>query len=429
VPRRNVEPAPLPSGGVHDYFGSGTFDPEHFGDVGTGPLEPTESTGELPFTGDAVPSGASVALDVADLGEHPARTSGRGPAEAWPTGRSPESGALIIDPVEVRLAADYGPPPSAGLLSPLYAVRVVRRRGELESTIKRLAVVLAAAETKRDALLAATALELRGKALMVEGGDDLYAPVVEIERLALDRRSSLAGANADYDRRAQEIEHGAEALRREAARLDGAVELAARELSKQRELLERATAKKKRLYIEVRAIMDAAEKSGGAFSSAQSTRIAELEAAVAAHNPELERAQRATEEAEAAHATAEAEGRQVARRLAEASRVRRSLDDEFRKQIGVRSEGVEESERERAQALADVMRRILAGRGRMVDVPKDVLAGIAEADRAVHSGALELEKLVRALDSYDRGAYRRGRVVIGIVLALAIVAIAVGFFV
>jgi hypothetical protein len=53
-------------------------------------------------------------------------------------------------------------------------------------------------------------------------------------------------------------------------------------------------AKKKRLYIEIRGIMEAAEKSGGGFSASQSARIAELESAVASHGPEVERCERET---------------------------------------------------------------------------------------------------------------------------------------
>lgn len=381
---------------VQDYFGSGNFDASDFG----------ESHENLET------------VDLVGGGADPL-------ARTWPTGTTPDVAALVIDSVEVRLAADYGPAPKHALASPLYAVRVARRRGELEANTKQLAAALSDAEKKRDDILVATALQLRGKVLLVEGGDDLFAPVVEIERLALERRSSLAGTNAEYDRRARELEESMEAIRREAAQRKLDVDRAAQALAKQRETLERVMAKKKRLYIEIRGIMDAAEKAGGDFSASQSARIAELEAAVAAHNPDVERCERDVGTAETALAAAEADGKQVERRHVEAERRRSALDQEFQKQIGVRAEGVNESERARVQALSDVMRKILAARGDIVDVPRESLDGIAKVDEAVHTRALELEKLVRALDAFDYDAYARGRLLIGVAIALVVAAVVV----
>ena len=252
----------------------------------------------------------------------------------------------------------------------------------------------------------------------------MFAPVVEIERLALDRRSALAGTNAEYERRAQEIEDGAQALRAEAARKAADVQVLAAALAKQGEIFERAAAKKKRLYIEIRAILDTAEKSGGDLTAQQTARVAELEGAVAAHSPELERAEHAVRAAEATHGAADAEGKHLAQRIAEAGRHRRALDDEFKTQIGVRSEGVSETERRRAEVLVEVMRKILAARGRIADVPKETLDGIARADEAVHARALELEKFVRAIDAYDHDAYRRGIIVGAAALALLIATVA-----
>lgn len=383
---------------VQDYFGSGTFDADHFGDVGAN-LETVDVVG-----------GETRLL-----------------ARTWPTGTTPDSTGLIVDPVEVRLAADYGPPPKNAISSPFYAVRVARRRGELEAKTKQLTGALAEAEQRRDELLLATALELRGKVLLVEGGEDLFAPVVEIERLALERRSSLAGTNAEYDRRAHELDARAQEIRQEAARKEVEIERAAHALAKQRETLERVMAKKKRLYIEIRGIMDAAEKSGG-FSAPQSARIAELESAVAAHSPEVERCERDVGAAETLLASAEADSKQIGQRLVQAERHRGALDEEFQKQIGVRAEGVNESERARFEALSDVMRKILAARGDIVEVPEESLDGIAKADQAVHARALELEKFLRALDAFDYDAYSRGRLVIGLAIALVVAAIVVALF-
>jgi hypothetical protein len=132
--------------------------------------------------------------------------------------------------------------------------------------------------------------------------------------------------------------------------------------------------------------------------------------------------------AETLLASAEADGKQVGRRLIEAERRQGALDEEFQKQIGVRAEGVHESERARVQALSEVMRKILAARGDIVEVPQESLESIAKADQAVHARALELEKFLRALDAFDYDAYGRGRVIIGVAIALVIAVIVVALF-
>lgn len=432
--------APVPSkraaeSSVQDYFGSGTFDADHFGDLGAGPTLLTDDSsigafGEPSFSKDESDDPSTSFIDVA----HPAlkgvspRIATVATSATWPTGRSPESASLTIDPVEVRIAADYGAPPATLFATPVYAVRVLQRRGSLRTRLERASDAFSQAERARDELLVSAIQDLRGKVLLVEGGEELFAPVLEIERLALERRSALAGTNEEHDRRAAEIERGANALRQEAVENRAHVEQAAAELTRKKERYDRAAAKKKRLYIEIRGILDASEKSGGALSPARSSRIAELESDVAAHNPELERSAHDVNVATSAHDAAEAEGKRIARRLAEADRVRKALDEEFQKQIGVRTEGVSESERQRAEALAEVMRRLLASHGRFVEIPRDVLDAIQRGDDTVAQKALELEKLVRAIDSYDQNAYQRGLVVMGTALALLIGVIVVALF-
>jgi len=360
----------------------------------------------------AVPPGLETSIEVA--GRPQPRAEARG---AWPTGRTPDASSIAIDPVEVRIAADYGPPPANVFSNPMYAVRVFQQRRDLRTRLQAATDEFTRVEKARDDLLVGAAQELRGKILLAEGGEDLLAPVLEIERLALDRRSALAGTNAEYDQRAQEIEDGVESLRRQAAEKRSETDEATVALEVRKSAFERASAKKKRLYIGIRGILDAAEKAGGKLSSGQSARVAELEAAVLAHKPELERAEHDLKMAEAARAAAETDAKQIGRRVAEGARVRRALDDEFQRKIGARSEGLSESERQRADALAEVMRRLLALRGRLVEIPKDLVDRIAKADEAVTKRAWDLEKLLRGIDSYDRDAYQRGIVVMGVVVA------------
>jgi len=68
-----------------------------------------------------------------------------------------------------------------------------------------------------------------------------------------------------------------------------AVERAAAELAERKHAHQREEAKKKRLYIEVTAILDAVEKAGGVPTADQAARLAAREADIAAHKPDLDR--------------------------------------------------------------------------------------------------------------------------------------------
>ncbi len=341
----------------------------------------------------------------------------------WPTGMSPDTASIRIDAVDVALAADYGTAPAGIFRTPSYALRVFRRKRVLAARVTELAARLTEAERDRDALIVSMVQDLRGRILMTDEGEALFSTVAEIERTALDRRSALAGTSAEYDRRAKELEEHATLLRKEAEAKLSATGQAQTLLDERRHLLDRAEAKKKRLFIEVRAIVDAAEKAATPMTPAQSAKLEQLEEEVSRNKPDLDLRARETAAAQATLDAASAEQQKVARKLRELDRLKKELDQTFQKQIGARSEGVEAANQQRVDAFASVGRAVLAARGRLVAVPAEILDAITRSEKTVLTRATDLEKTLRALDSYDRNASRNGLTVAVAIVGAVLLAV------
>jgi hypothetical protein len=415
-----------------DYFGSSSFEADDESALGLD-LDTSEAparSGPGPALGIPGGGGAEPALDLYEgslyegstasaAASVPARVSATPAARKWPTGTSPDAASLTIDPAEVTLLAEYGRAPDNPVLAPVYAVRVLLCRRPLARAARERAAELADAERRRDELLGRMLLELRGRLGESEEGAAILEPVVAAEKLALDRRAALAGESDEFGRRADDLEREVELLRGEAEERAARVDEHAAKAAEAGRCLSRAEAKKKRLYIELRGIIDVSEKAGGALSGDQARRVAELEAEIAAHEPALAAATADASAASAALATARKAVDDVQRKMRDVERRRRALDREFETRIGARSASTAEAEARRAALLADAARQVLAAKGRLAVVSDSILDGIARADAEVATRALELEKYVRAAKSYDPDVLKQGIAVgVGAVLAL-----------
>jgi hypothetical protein len=249
--------------------------------------------------------------------------------------------------------------------------------------------------------------------------------VKALEKVALERRDHLSGANAEYGRFADEVKGQMGKLEAQRAAAESQVQAHTTRVDEAERVFQRADARKKRLYIEIRAIVEASEKARTAPPPPQAARLAELERLVAEQRPEHEAAEAAFGVARAARKRAEEEVNQVARTIRDADRRARAQDDAYQKQLGTRSAGVSEVEAERARALADVGLAVLAARGRLVDVPAATLSPIELVDAKVAARALELEKHVRAMDAHDASALRAGIGILAGLVALLLLAILV----
>jgi hypothetical protein len=370
---------------------------------------------ELALDDDAIESTAASARSL------PARSLE--PERAWPTGVSPDSAHLDLDPSEVALAAEYPPPPATYFTSFPYAVAVLLRKKALGAKVRELNEQLLDAERRRDGLLVAMVNERRSELERAPDGRKLLEFVNRIEALAREKRTALTGLSDELGRRSADLEGEAGTVARERTASARELEIARAVLAEREQAHDRAEARKKRLYIEIRAILDAVEKAGGKATSAQTAELAAREAEVAAHRPELERTLGELAEARAVLQSREATDEDNARRAREVDRRRAAFASEAQDRWGAQNQGVVEAEAHRTEALVEAARGILAAKGRILDVSGATLDAIAAADADVAACARELERHVRAIDAYDREGVKNG--IISVAAALAVVVLAV----
>lgn len=345
-----------------------------------------------------------------------------------PSGETPDDDALDVGPFDIDRAARFGPPPSSWLLSPGYAVRVLRRRRELRGATATLAQQLESAEDERDAALDEAA-RARWTELEADGRfGELLTRARDADREAAAASEALAKTNSAY---------GDELRRLDAARADlDRRRLEALTVEQQREAeqtqrergLERAEARLQRLGIEQRNARRLQEEAAQADSPTKlpeghEERMAELATQIPELLAEVDRHRALFKEASAQSQQARAETQRLTRELAAVEAERRSLESHFAKEASSRSASLGSAERERRRARGDIARALLR---------TELGASLAESDLErlrAHDGRVRQaarERLAHglALDAFDRSAYRTGLWLLGsgaLLLLLAIV--------
>jgi hypothetical protein len=345
------------------------------------------------------------------------------PERPWPSGVSPDSANIDLDPSEIALTAEYPPPPASYFATFPYAVGVLLRKKALGAKVCELNERLLDAERRRDGLLVAMVGERRAVLESAAEGRKLLEFVTRIETLAQEKRAALTGLSDEIGRRSADIEGEARSIAKQRVASGRQIEIAKAVFAEREEAHDRVEARKKRLYIEIRSILDAVENAGGGATPAQNAELSAREADVAAQRPELERTLRELSEARAVLESREATDQELARRARDVERRRAAFASEAQDRLGVRNQGVMEAETHRKEAIVEAARGILAAKGRLVDVPPTTLDAIAAADAEVAACARELERHVRAIDAYDREGVKNG--VIAAITVIAVIVLAV----
>ncbi len=376
---------------------------------------PTPGAGFSPFDDD-IAAGPSLELDTTQGGPSipaPPRSgtsmpapfpsasapvSMRAPAEGRPSHSSVTDG-VTADPFEAKVLADYGPPPDAFWQTPMYAYRVVKRRGELR---RALAEVKLDAERSlklvEDALVA---LGERARSMTKDGASTSAAPMLErvqqAEELLRSRDTALAGTMDAHRSTLAEIETRLGIAEADLARAKDAEARAQAAFETADADMARADAKLKRIDIEIR--------------NGVAGRAGERDACAA------ELADKTPKRAEAERALAEA--RRVVNvagvRVTAVTGERTAQNQRFSRQSSTRGAGVDDAQAQLRSALA------LLGRALIADGSS---AGTEEALNLARNAVARLEEQAQtktkslALHQSALSAFDAGKVVLGLTLVL-----------
>ncbi|NLE86057.1 MAG: hypothetical protein GX607_06625 [Myxococcales bacterium] len=335
----------------------------------------------------------------------------------WPTGVTPRDEELPVVPEEIRSLAGFGAPPSFLFATPIYALRVWRRRRALGVRVAEARRALGALEKERDERVMHVAETARAR---LEGDARHHTLMLELrahEAAIAEGEAALSSSAAELEERTRELERQldelAETLRDQGASVDRARD----EVRAIEGRLERVEGRHKRIEIERRALLDVARRklgpAGGALPPEMVGPLAELDAREAALRPELEEA-RATLEAARARRDAAVSARELTHQRALEVRARRDAFTNRRTQeLAGPTRALEEARARRSTALVELGRAVLAQRGH-VPVDEALLEPLRVLDAQVRVAAAELQRLRLARAAYDEPAARRGAWILGL---------------
>jgi hypothetical protein len=383
--------------------------------------------GHNPFDDDEDMSGASgLNLDLAVA--PPPRQSGSLPAAPLsgpashrslpaPEGAAPpiETASGDADPFEARALADFGPAPEAIWLAPMYAFRVTKRQGELRQALAEKRAELARAATQAEDALVAFAERVRPTA--EKTGWRGFANVAAEEEVLRGRDSGLAAEMdghkaelAQVDARLAEAEEAYEQVKAEERTVEA--HLAAAE-----ETRARAEAKVKRIDIELRNVGAGAGGDMGSTQALLGARMAERDARaeeVAAQQPVIAEIQ----------ARLAAARRNLATAAAKVSAVRSdrtAAEGRFKRQVGTRGEGVEESRRRVRAALVEAGRMALTDQGAFGDDFATAREDVRQAEKRAVDASRAVALHEAALTVHDPKKVQMGFVIAGVAVALVLI--------
>lgn len=350
----------------------------------------------------------------------PASSTGLPPSRSTSGLEAVEEPPIELDPFEVLAFADYGPIPQKPWEAPSYAIRVVLRRRQLKAEARRIEKERELREAAFFDTLVSLVESLRPSLEAHPDGGRWLAPIFEIEAQARARGEALESTSSEFSTKAGEIDKEIavieEACEIEAQKLEPLTE----ELDRRKAELSRAEAMLKRIDIEIRAAKQAARAAAGPEATVAPPEHAEKIASLS-HERELRAKDvaQAKSEVDEVRRPHQAQERVIADRrkqIADLRKARKSLEESYRRQLSVRSEGVAEAERERREMSIEIGKRLLEESPLPLH---DASRKATEAAReALFSVRKELAKYERAILAFEREHLKRGLTLIGVAAAL-----------
>jgi prefoldin subunit 5 len=116
----------------------------------------------------------------------------------------------------------------------------------------------------------------------------------------------------------------------------------------------------------------------------------------------------------------------VQRRISDLQKQRRTIEQSYSKELGVRSQGVEQAQSERRAALVTIGARLMEMQTPIV--PEPLRQGFFQAQELLSASIREVERMEQALGTADPAAVKKGWMVLGggavVLLLLFVVLIA-----
>lgn len=336
----------------------------------------------------------------------------------------PNQDAIEIDPVDVKVLADYGAEPKAIFETIPYAIRVVKRQRELKRSLEGIRAAVKEAEARRDERLVELGTLLRP----VIAGNSEYASfaknIGDAEKVVQERESALAQTNAQFRDKAAAIDAEIAGLGPEQQTLEAEVDAKKKAFDEADRLRQKHEARRKRVEIDVRA----AQAKLAAMETSPADR-AQAQALIASANQERETraaeeklAVQAAQRAESELATARGLLDRLEQKIEGLRQKRRTLEQEYSRAGAARSEGVAEAGKEMRTVLLEIGRKTWKGGG--PDAPGADLRrkGVSDAMAHLRKLQIDMEKHVRALAAADKPSVTKGLAILGgaIVLVLGL---------
>jgi len=339
----------------------------------------------------------------------------------------PQSPAL--DPYEIAVLAEFGRAPAQFWNCPAYAVRVLLRTRDLRRMLASAQRRAGDAERLRDDSLAAIAEKVRPS---IEEDRELagyLAPLARIEETARERERALSARSAEYSAKVAVVDRQLADEEARASEISRRRDLAAAEHDARTQVLSRAQAQLKRAEIELRNAQQVARAAAGQpgqqaspeQSAAQTTALKGVEQ----RRLELQSPTAAAAESATALRGVEAELAEAERRIDALRTERRTCEATFAREAGLRSEGVEQALTEKRAALIALGARLFDTNSQAI-LPEDATT-FSRLRTEVSQLHLEVERCLRAIDSADKAAVKKGWAIIAAATVLLITLVVLTF--
>lgn len=334
--------------------------------------------------------------------------------EPWPTGRTPHGDTLAIDEVEVRLASGFGKVPDNLLREPEYSWKVFMGRRKLDKELVDRKKAVTDAESERDKTLIQLVDSVRDHIEKDNRLERILEKVKRLESKARQRTTKLNAVGEKYRKDSAEIQAELAEIAAQMAKSGALLQRSQVELDHRLETYKRADAKYKRIQIEGRNLKAADDRAAAEGKPrSNEAKLAQLSQMASAQAKALRAPLTAVKEAERAVTGIKSRMKDLEKQTSSARKRLEVVEKTYAEQFDLRTESLSDDAREHLMALADAGRSLLECQGQ-VEIEPSLIEKVRVADELVMERLTIYETTLRAIESFDRDAYKRGIVIAGI---------------